>query len=183
MAQGRRPAYPAPPPCGPALLLWQFGRLSFWSNGVLALIAISLSLLRLPEGVVFRCAGPWWHVLRRAAQPCRRESPTMPPDTLVHEPRKVLVISSAIRRAMPGTIPKMMAGMGTWRPQNALGSDYPTAASGGELCLLNRQNQQPHRVNRASLIAPRSAGRYPCDAELLGECGTSRRRRCRTDVR
>jgi len=28
---------------------------------------------------------------------------------LEHEHRRVLVISSAIRRAMPGTIPKMMA--------------------------------------------------------------------------
>ena len=88
-----------------------FGVLSLGLRRVLALIAISLGLLCLHEGVVFRCAGPWWQVLRRAAQPRRRESPTMPPDTLVHEPRKVLVISSAIRRAMPGTISKMVAGM------------------------------------------------------------------------
>ena len=67
-------------------------------------------------------------------------SPTTPPVTLEHEHRRVLVISSAIRRAMPGTIPKMMAGMGTLANANALGSDIRRPHPVAKSYLLNRQN-------------------------------------------
>ena len=60
-------------------------------------------------------------------------------------------MSSAIRRAMPGRIPKMMAGMGTLANANALGSDirrpHPVASCASkppESAAPSGEQGQPH---------------------------------------